>query len=201
MIMLPISHSIFLNNNIFFKSNLRKAILWYMIIIPILWRHVNDCGATIPTNMRCWLTAGLMLVHRLRRWPNIIPALACRHQRQFDAGWSHGSYSQHHTRSDTKFCFSSLVFIRLSVRYMISKRYWPWHGSVGFPSKIYLPSLPRPLSMLRAPSLNPSGHMAMKICPSLTHRWANVPDTNITLNQPRSIGFSQLWTCLLRRLW
>ena len=41
----------------------------------------------IPVNTSCWANAGLMLAHRLRRWPNINPSLA---QRVLFAGMERG---------------------------------------------------------------------------------------------------------------
>ena len=44
------------------------------------WQHSNNIGSMYPhfhpANTRYWTNVGLMLAHRLRRWPNSKPTLA-----------------------------------------------------------------------------------------------------------------------------
>ena len=62
----------------------------------LLWPTNMSCGSC-TANSRRWASAGLKLVHRLRRWPNFKPTLA---QRLVFAGCMHVSQLSGNARRD-----------------------------------------------------------------------------------------------------
>ena len=60
-------------------NNHDDVIRFTLVRLPLIskWTFKQARGSrTIPANKRHWANAGSMLGHRLRRWPNIDPALA-----------------------------------------------------------------------------------------------------------------------------